>query len=391
MRYFSAQYVYTNSSAPLKRPVITTDNNGTIVDIEDTGGNLKERHSVEFYNGIIIPGFVNCHAHLELSHMSGKTSESKGLPDFISEIRNNRETDGEIILKAIKQSDSEMFNGGIVLCGDICNSASTFEFKGSAQVSYVNFLEIFGADSSKAGKRFAEITDLAAEALKNGLSFNIVPHSVYSVSEPLFRLIKNVTSHNNVSSIHFMESESERVLLETHSGELIDSYIKFGIPEYQIDTVRSHADAILNRMTLSGTLLLVHNTFVRKDDIKALRQRKNLYWCLCPQSNLFIENQLPPVDILIEENCDIVLGTDSKGSNSKLSILSEIVTLQKNFETVSAEMVIKWATINGAKALGADSWAGSIETGKKPGLVLIENFDFEKNRFTEQSSAKRLI
>ena len=391
MRYFSAQYVYTNSSTPLKRPVITTDNNGTIVDIEDTGGDLKERHSVEFFNGIIVPGFVNCHSHLELSHMSGKTSEGKGLTDFIGQIRNRRETYEETILSAIKQADNEMYNEGVVLCGDICNTGLTFGFKKSAQISYFNFLEIFGADSSKAGKRFTEITDLATEAIRHNLQFYIVPHSVYSVSEPLFQLIKSATLNNKVSSIHFMESESERVLLETHSGELIDSYRDFGIPDSQIVTVRSHTDAILNKMTLNGTLLLVHNTFIRKDDIKALKLRKDLYYCLCPQSNLYIENKLPPVDLLIAENCDIVLGTDSKGSNSKLSILSEMVTLQQNFKTISTELVIKWATINGAKALGADSWAGSIEPGKKPGLVLIENFDFEKTRLTQESTARRLI
>ena len=71
MKRFSAQYIITNSGPPLKRAVITTEDDGTIINIEDTAGDLKEKHSVEFYNGIIIPGFVNCHCHLELSHMKG--------------------------------------------------------------------------------------------------------------------------------------------------------------------------------------------------------------------------------------------------------------------------------------------------------------------------------
>ena len=82
MKRFSAQYIITNSGPPLKRAVITTEDDGTIISIEDTGGDLKEKHSTEFYNGIIIPGFVNCHCHLELSHMKGHISEGKGLGRF---------------------------------------------------------------------------------------------------------------------------------------------------------------------------------------------------------------------------------------------------------------------------------------------------------------------
>ena len=69
MKRFSAQYIITNSGPPLKRAIITTEDDGTVINIEDTHGELQEKHSVEFYNGIIIPGFVNCHCHLELSHM----------------------------------------------------------------------------------------------------------------------------------------------------------------------------------------------------------------------------------------------------------------------------------------------------------------------------------
>jgi aminodeoxyfutalosine deaminase len=75
MKRFTAQYVITNSGPPLKRAVLTTEDDGTITGIEDTDGNLKEKHSTEFHNGVIIPGFVNCHCHLELSHMKGKTPE----------------------------------------------------------------------------------------------------------------------------------------------------------------------------------------------------------------------------------------------------------------------------------------------------------------------------
>jgi cytosine/adenosine deaminase-related metal-dependent hydrolase len=391
MKHFSAQYVYTNTSAPLKRPVITTMNDGTIVSIEDTGGNLAEKHSVGFYNGIIVPGFVNCHCHLELSYMQGKIAKEIGLADFISEVRKKRDIDEKSINQATIKADNEILKEGTVICADICNSSLSFSLKTKSPICYINFLEVFGIDSSKAQKRINEVLMLADEAKKRGLSYNIVPHSAYSVSEPLFLLIKGAAEKNRVSSIHFMESETERLLLGSHSGSLMDSYKDFGIPLSSVNTVESHTEAVLKRMTMNGSLLLVHNTFIRREEIKVLKKRENLYWCLCPVSNLYIENALPPVDLLIEEDCKIVLGTDSKGSNESLSILNEMRTLQNHFSSISIEMLIKWATLNGARALGEDLWAGSIEPGKKPGLVLIENFDFKNQRLVKESIARRLI
>jgi cytosine/adenosine deaminase-related metal-dependent hydrolase len=391
MKHFSAQYVYTNSSAPLKRPVITTMDDGTIVSIEDTGGNLVEKHFVAFYNGIIVPGFVNCHCHLELSHLQGKFAEAKGLAGFITELRKKRDIDEKAINQAIIQADNEMVKEGIVLCADVCNSSLTFNIKGESLIHYINFLEVFGINSFKAQKRIDEILAVAAEAQKNKLPYTIVPHSVYSVSEQLFVLIREFAEENKVSSIHFLESDSERVFLESHSGPIMDSYKDFGIALSDIRTVKTHSEAVLDKMTLNGSLLLVHNTFIRRDEIKTLKKRNNLYWCLCPDSNIFIENRVPPVDLLIEEGCEIVLGTDSKGSNESLSILNAMRTLQNYFPSIPIEMVIKWATLNGARALGEDTWAGSIETGKKPGLLLIENFDFQNQRLVKESKVQRLI
>jgi cytosine/adenosine deaminase-related metal-dependent hydrolase len=79
MKSLTAQYVITNTCRPLKRAVITTEDDGTIISIEDTAGALTEKGSTEFYNGIIVPGFVNSHCHLELSHMISILEDLKTL------------------------------------------------------------------------------------------------------------------------------------------------------------------------------------------------------------------------------------------------------------------------------------------------------------------------
>ena len=97
MKRFSAQYIFTNTGPPLKRGIVTADDDGTITGVEDTGGNLMEKESVEFHNGIIIPGFVNCHCHLELSHMKGLIPPKNGLAEFLKNFRDKREEGTENI------------------------------------------------------------------------------------------------------------------------------------------------------------------------------------------------------------------------------------------------------------------------------------------------------
>jgi cytosine/adenosine deaminase-related metal-dependent hydrolase len=391
MKRFSAQYIITNSGPPLKRAMITTEDDGTIFSIEDTGGNLEEKHSLEFYNGIIIPGFVNCHCHLELSHMKGFIAQGSSLKEFIEQVINTRNNNSKNIIPSAYSADNEMYNEGIVLCADICNTSLSFNIKKESRISYINLLEVFGIDAEKASLLMGEIIKVAETAEEMNLPFSMVPHSVYSMSLSLIRLLREKNDNNKITSIHFMETSGEKDFLENHSGPFMDSSRLSGLIPSGLETVKSHADAVLNEITLSGNLILVHNTFADRDTIRKIMERKNLFWCLCPNSNIYIENKIPPVDLLIEEYCEIVIGTDSLASNNKLSILEELKTLQLNFPTVSIEELVRWATINGAKALGEEARFGKIESGKKPGLLLIQNVDLINMKLLPESFVTRLI
>ncbi len=391
MKMFSAQYIFTNTGKPLKRGIVTTDDDGKISAIEDTSGNLDERPSVEFYNGIIIPGFANCHCHLELSNMKGFVAPGRGLGNFIMDIRNNRDNSEERVISAALRADSEMYNEGIVICADICNTSGTFNIKNESNIRYWNLLEVFGIDPAKAGRRINEISKLAQAAEELHLPFSIVPHSTYSLSLPLFRMVREISKKNEITSIHFMETTGEKEFLEDQSGELMTSYLNSGLLSSAPETVVSHTNAVLNEITHSGNLILVHNTFADRETVKSVNKREKTFWCLCPNSNLFIGNHIPPVEMLIEEGCNLVIGTDSLASNSRLSILEELKTLQNNYQTISLEEMIRWATLNGARALNETSSFGSLEPGKRPGLLLLQNIDLVNMRLLPQTSVTRLI
>jgi cytosine/adenosine deaminase-related metal-dependent hydrolase len=391
MKHYSAQYIFTNAGPPLKRGIVSVRDDGTIAGVEDTGGDLVEKESVEFHNGIIIPGFVNCHCHLELSHMKGLMAPKKGLGEFLKHFRSKRENGAEILLTSIAAADNEMYKGGVVLCADICNTRSTFDLKKKSRIKYINLLEIYGIDPDKAGRRFDEIKQLSDIARDYHIPSWIVPHSVYSVSLPLFSLLKKETESNKITSVHFMETESERSFLKYHDGPVYESYKESGLLPGEPETAEDHASAVLDEITQSGNLILVHNTFTDRTTIKKVKKRDNLFWCLCPNANLYIEDQVPPVDLLIEENCTIVTGTDSLASNDSLSILEELRTIHRFYPWIPLQDLIRWATINGARALCEEAQYGMIRRGKKPGLLLLQDIDLHKMQLLPESHITRLI
>jgi cytosine/adenosine deaminase-related metal-dependent hydrolase len=139
-----------------------------------------------------------------------------------------------------------------------------------------------------------------------------------------------------------------------------------------------------------NNILLVHNTCTSEEDIKEVSKTfKKLYFVLCPNSNLFIEDRLPDIEMMHRKGLTIAIGTDSYASNDTLSVLEELKTISKHFPSVPLETLIKWATINGARALGCDNRFGSIEEGKQPGVNLLTDIDYKKIEITESTEVRK--
>lgn len=396
MRKIAATYIFPGNKPPIKNGILICKPNGTIVDIIDNKGELKEESGLEFYSGILVPGFVNTHCHLELSHLEGKIEEKTGIGGFVGKINTLRNEDTVSIEKAIKITDRKMWAAGTAAVGDISNSILTIDTKQKSKIFYHTFVESFGFHPSRAEIAFEYAKFVCSEFQDNNLSVSIVPHSPYSVSEPLFKKIKeNALNEKSILTIHNQESRAEAQFFEDGTGAIanhIQNNLGIDISHWK-PTGKSSITSILKFLPPESQLILVHNTFTEKPDLDELRKNrspKNTFFALCLNSNLYIENQLPPVSLFQNENLNICLGTDSLASNHQLSILSEMVTLQQNFPEIELTELITWATLNGAKALGIEKDFGSFEPGKKPGVNLISGVDFRSMKLTKLSKVKRL-
>lgn len=386
MTYISANFIYPITSAPIKNGVLGLDEEGTINAIL-TAEQAMHIKDIIHYKGVIVPGFINTHCHLELSHLKNKIQEKTGLTGFIKQILALRQQPEEEVISAMQNGDQEMYNNGIVAVGDISNVLISKDVKLKSKIYYHTFVEIFGFN------RPSEPIVVQGLQLKKDfepLRASVVPHAPYSVSSELFSEIAKLTQSEDILSIHNQETQGENELFEDGKGTFAEFFADLGIA--QSEDHNSGENAIhyhLPKMPKNVNTLLVHNTMVSKADIDfAKGEHQQLYWCLCPNANLYIENNLPEVGLLKEERLKITLGTDSLASNHQLNILTEMQVLQDEKQIPFNES-IKWATLNGAEFLGISNQYGSLAIGKKPGIVLIElNEDLQ---IKKETKIKRLF
>lgn len=366
---YSADLIYTLNGKPIPNGVVEFNEAGVISHIGENSSHASIK--VEHIKGFICPGFVNTHCHLELSHLKNKVAEGKQLHHFITDLQQIRAADQKEIEAAIKNADQEMVNNGIVAVGDISNSSDTFDVKTESEIHYHTFIELFGFNPSKAQAVYQSGKKLANELKQKELRNSIVPHSPYSMSAELLQLIAN-TKDNTPLTIHNQETESENEMFEHKSGALIKMLQNFGNPIHEWEHPNcSSIQSYLSRLPKETPLLLVHNTFSDRKDIEwAERNHSNLFWCFCPNANLYIENRLPNINAFTNADVKCTLGTDSLASNWQLSIWEEIKSIQKYYSHIDLEILLNWGCKNGAEFLGLDH-LGSIAQGKKPGLVQI--------------------
>src|ERR1700742_262625 len=373
MKSFKADYVFPVSSAPIKNGVVTVDEFGEIISVKEHAAYLEtESVPVEHLKGIICPGFVNTHCHLELSHLKDKIAPGRGLINFIKDIQAVRTADNDAIVKAAENADKEMYDNGIVAVGDISNTNASLAIKAGSKIYYHTFVEAFSFLPDKAQETFDKALALLNEFKKQPCS--VTPHAPYSVSKELFKLIKKYSdTGNNLLSIHNQESEDENKFYRYRLGGFLDLYEHFGIDiSYFKSQARNSLQSTIPLLTNKQDILLVHNTCTNLKDIYFIKRfDRKIHFCFCPSANLYIENKLPKVELFIDQGFNLTLGTDSLASNTKLCILNEMRILQEKFPSIGFEKLLRWATINGAKYLGVDSEKGTLEAGKTPGLNLL--------------------
>lgn len=374
-RKLSADWVFPVSSGPLRDGVVVLDDHGHIMEVTTAGHYAPS--DVERFQGALVPGFVNTHCHLELSHMKGVAPTGVGLLPFISTVVRQRQAEAAQIAEAIEAAENEMLASGIVAVGDISNKTDTIPQKQKGRLRYYTFVECFDfLQEQRAGQsleNFRPAFDQLVPAA--GGRKSLVPHAPYSVSETLFGLLRQAWEDgDHTVSIHNQETPHEDALFLEGTGSFREFFADFGLSLEDFNHPgHTSIHYALRHLDPRHRTLFVHNTLTRAEDIQAAQAWSDkVFWATCPNANLYIENRLPDYAAFIAAKARMTIGTDSLTSNWQLSILEEMRTIQRLNSWIPFDTLLRWATLNGAEALGFQAELGSLEPGKRPGVVHLD-------------------
>ena len=393
MKRIAAKYVYPlTSTEPLVNGFVEVEEDGTVI---RTGICEDPAKEPVFLDGALVPGFVNAHCHVELSYMKGLFRKGTGMAGFIDQINELRDTKSlEQKVSDLTEAMDSLWEQGVVAMADISNCDDSFAVKARHPMYTRTFLEVFGTEPEDCGAVMEGVRKLKAVADGFGIDAAPTPHACYTMSPELVTAVSAEGLKSGFLSFHSEETEEEEEMLRSGSGKMWENRVKAGMSVPPV-TGKSSLLYFIGRL-LQGHpapfdehILLVHECCMDQEGIDAVKAVMNHpFVAVCPLSNLFIHNALPPIDLMRRNGLKVCVGTDSLSSNDDLRIVDELFCLQRNFPEVPLGELFTWASRNGAEFLSKPEF-GTLEAGRKPGLVLVDHLDAE-GRLTAASKSHRL-
>lgn len=380
MRIIHADWILVPDAAPLRDGAVLVEADGTVVRIGSARDVVADPRAAglatERIHGVVFPGLVNAHVHVELSALRGKVRVGQGFVPWVKELIGARAAmDEDEERSAIETAVAALRAAGTVAVGEVTNGLGAIAPLARARIGGVAFHEVFSLDDGRARARIAAMPAERAERVPRWpASFRhaIAPHTLYTLGGAVVRDLAAAASADAPTSLHLAEHAGERRALERGEGPVVawlGEQLKIdaaALPWPKVGPIA--AAAALG--ALGPHVVLVHLTDATAEEITAVKVA-GARVVLCPRSNLHIETKLPPVQTLRRAGVALALGTDSLASNASLDLLAEALAIHERFPEVPADELLTWATLGGARALGL-SQLGTIAEGTRPGLVAVD-------------------
>jgi aminodeoxyfutalosine deaminase len=352
-------------------------------EIFDVGraADVLPRHTgldVERVRGVLLPGLVNAHTHLELSSLRGQIPGGAGFVPWVEHLIGARaEEQPQDDTQAIDRAIAELDAFGTAGIGEVTNSLAAVRALAKAGLAGCVFHEVFGVELSSLEARVegmrATLEEVVGEWPTPDLTYAPSPHTLYTTHPRVTRRLVDEARDKGVrASIHLAEHPSERRFLEHGDGPIVEWYerrlrLRRESLEWPGKSPIEFGDEL---GVLAPHVLCVHLTDARAEELDRVASRQAPV-VFCPRSNLHIETRLPPLIAARAAGIWPALGTDSLASNASLDVLAEARALADRFPGVPARDLVRMATWEGARAIGRTD-LGRIAVGSRPGLFAIE-------------------
>ena len=373
---------------PVSSPIIEDGavlvEDGRILEVGRFADLKSETCKICEHDGIITPGLINAHTHLELSHLSAACPRPEDrnidgdIAAWILNLLNLREGGSFEEKRAECAHDAllKMIAGGVGVVADIGNNLESVDFGSTAPCTKFFFLELMGISSSAETKTLKLLTEIPDAICCTG-------HGPYSTGVELLKKLKDrCRKQQSLFPIHAAESEDEMQFLHDGTGRLRTFLEERGAIDDAFRPPGTGAVAYLDKLgLLDADTLLVHGVHVTDEEIDCIVKHKSKV-CLCPGSNRTLGVGTAPVMKYLDRGILPALGTDSLASNATLDIRREMQVLMEEVPGLHPEKVFAMATLGGAQALGCMASFGSLASGKS-NVLLVRNNGIKRNEIYE--------
>jgi cytosine/adenosine deaminase-related metal-dependent hydrolase len=371
MRSFSADWLLPGNGEPIEGGAVALDEDGTVLEV-------GRRPAEEHIRGILMPGLVNAHTHLELSALRGRVAGGGGFLAWVERLIGARvELQPDEEDAAIAAAVKDLCSFGTVAVGEVTNGLGAVHALAKAKLVGCVFHEVFGQDLGRLRDRVsgleAELRERVGSWPSPDLAYAPAPHTLYTLHLDVVRLIlEESRARGRRTSVHFLEHAAERRALEQGAGPVVEWLaMRSRVDPSALEWPKKPAVTVAREVgVLAPDVVLVHLTEARGDELAAIAAAGSPV-VLCPRSNLAIEGKLPPLLDVRAAGILPGLGTDSLASSPSLDVLAEAKALRDRFPSVRAYELVRMATDGGARALGLPLH-GRIAPGARPGLLAIE-------------------
>ena len=382
MQIYAASYLFPVSSPPLAGGAIAVAE-GRIVDV-GTLDRLRADYGApvrEFPGSVIMPGLVNAHTHLELTHFSswklrkGIDYSPRTYVDWVIQvIKIRRSLSRQELEHSLREGIRVSLECGTTTIGEIVSDRTLVPFYEGTDIFGRLFLEAIGQDPGRTSSFLADIEKTVASFAGGGLRPGLSPHAPHTLSSAFLQELAGLARDHSIPAvIHLSESREEAAFMHDSSGKIAELLYPFAdwdpyLPSPRRTTSTAYLESlgVLNPLTSA-----VHCVHITPDDAHILKKH-GVTAILCPRSNERLAVGKAPAALL--KNCGIplALGTDSLASNDSLSLWDEMRFLRREFPGLfTPDEVVEMATLGAAKALHLESEAGSLEKGKRGDFLVL--------------------
>jgi cytosine/adenosine deaminase-related metal-dependent hydrolase len=377
-RRLAARWVIPVEGRPIERGAVLIGTDGRVIAVgpDAVVPRPPEIVAEAYEHGLLLPGLINTHTHLELTGLTGEPPDADFAAWILGVRRLKAGRSPEAFLAAARAGLEASHAGGVTTVADTGDSGAVIRALAESGGSGVAYHEVFGPHPDQLEESLTglqrQVESLGAFA-GGRVRIGVSPHAPYTVSGPLYAAVAAWAGAEGLPlATHVAESRAESQLLARGEGAFAEAWRGRGIP-LPAPRGRTPVEWLDDHGVLSERTLCIHLVQAAAGDVERLA-RAGAAVAHCPVSNRRHGHGAAPLAAFLGRQLRVGLGTDSVLSVGMPDLFSE-ARAARELAGLDAARTLELCTLEGARTLGLDGETGSLRAGKWGDCVVLRPRD----------------